>query len=663
MFFAGSFRIRAGALIRVILVVLAFAASFTTAASSLTLAWDANSETDIAGYKVYLGNSSRDYSFVIDAGTNANQILLNLVPGATYYFAVTAYNAAETESDFSAELRHTVPNTAPLISNIISDTMPANGSLTIAFTINDAETPVSSLTVTGTSSNPTLVLDANLLFEGSGVARTVTVTPAADQSGTTTITIIVSDGSLTTSKSFTISVSVPPTALVAAHSFDVPSGTTLDLSGNGNTGTVRGAAWTTSGRFGGALVFDGIDDSVTVPDADSLDLTTGMTVEAWAYPTTQTLGVWRNVLIKEREAGEVYNLYANSDTMVPAVSTVRRSGTFDELRGTTPVSANTWTHLAATYDDTTLRLFVNGIEVSSITLRGPLLTSAGPLRIGGNGIRGEHFQGMIDEVRIYNRPLSPPEIQADMRTPVGSPSSFIGNTEDGILTDVMGASWINAGRYQATANLTVNTMFAKVAAISGRYKCAIYTDSGGQPSRLLQSSAEINSPTTGWQLFPLSSPVVLTNGQYYWLAIWSDDPDSGIYYSGTDGTLRWGNYNYGTWPDPFATAAGANVNYCIYATDVLTTLSETADAPAHIPSATTEVPFVIEVITVGDSHLIRLTWESIPGAIYRVLGKTDPLEPNWLDISADILAEDSVTSWVNSDTTALANMYRVFLVE
>ena len=112
--------------------------------------------------------------------------------------------------------------------------------------------------------------------------------------------------------SVTVNNSVLP-GLVAAYNFDDSAGTTLtDRTGRGHHGTVSGATWTTQGRFGSALGFDGVNDWVTVPDAGDLDLTTGMTVEAWVYPTTQGNGTWRNVLIKQRPGGEVYNLYANS---------------------------------------------------------------------------------------------------------------------------------------------------------------------------------------------------------------------------------------------------------------------------------------------------------------------------------------------------------------
>ena len=110
----------------------------------------------------------------------------------------------------------------------------------------------------------------------------------------------------------TFSIALPPLVEpVAAYGFSEGSGTVLtDRSGNANTGVVSGATWTTQGKFGSALLFDGVNDWVTVAHAPALNLTTGMTLQAWVYPTANGGGSWRNVLIKERTNGEVYNLYA-----------------------------------------------------------------------------------------------------------------------------------------------------------------------------------------------------------------------------------------------------------------------------------------------------------------------------------------------------------------
>src|SRR6185503_10554648 len=85
--------------------------------------------------------------------------------------------------------------------------------------------------------------------------------------------------------------------------------------------------------------------------------------------------------------------------------------------GTAQVPANTWTHLATTYDGATLRMFVNGTQVASKAQTGNIGPSTGALRIGGNAIfSGEYFSGRIDEVRVYSRALTAGEIQTDMNT-------------------------------------------------------------------------------------------------------------------------------------------------------------------------------------------------------------------------------------------------------
>ena len=85
------------------------------------------------------------------------------------------------------------------------------------------------------------------------------------------------------------------TGLVAAYGFDEGTGTAIsDASGLNNNGVASGTTWTT-GKFGNALVFNGTNAQVTIPNAASLQLTTGMTLEAWVFPTTAPTG-WRSVV-------------------------------------------------------------------------------------------------------------------------------------------------------------------------------------------------------------------------------------------------------------------------------------------------------------------------------------------------------------------------------
>jgi hypothetical protein len=218
---------------------------------------------------------------------------------------------------------------------------------------------------------------------------------------------------------FTIAFSVAAAASgpIAAYSFNEGAGTTLnDRSGRGHTGTISGATWSPAGgRFGGALSFDGVNDWVTVNDTAVLDLTTTMTLEAWVNPSAVTN--WRTVLLKERTGGLAYALYgANGASR--AAGYVNIGGTDIGVNATANLALNTWTHLAVTYDGTTIRVYVNGTQVATRAQTGAMATSTSVLRIGGNSVWSEFFQGLIDEVRIYSRALTAAEIQADMASPI-----------------------------------------------------------------------------------------------------------------------------------------------------------------------------------------------------------------------------------------------------
>jgi hypothetical protein len=71
---------------------------------SLTLEWDAASDSDIAGYKIYYGTSSRSYDTIMDVGNYTTATIGNLDGNQDYYFAVTAYDAAGNESGYSDEV-------------------------------------------------------------------------------------------------------------------------------------------------------------------------------------------------------------------------------------------------------------------------------------------------------------------------------------------------------------------------------------------------------------------------------------------------------------------------------------------------------------------------------------------------------------------------------
>ncbi|HXI53712.1 MAG TPA: Ig-like domain-containing protein, partial [Candidatus Saccharimonadales bacterium] len=162
--------------------------------------------------------SSSDATLVPEAnivfnGSGANR-LLTVTPApnqsGTVTITVTVSDGALTASE-AFLLTVVAVNDAPTISGLSDTTVNAGVSTgPLAVTVADVETPVNNLTLTGSSTNPTLVPTANIQFGGSGANRTVTVTPVAGQLGSATITVRVSDGALTGSTSFVLTVNPPP---------------------------------------------------------------------------------------------------------------------------------------------------------------------------------------------------------------------------------------------------------------------------------------------------------------------------------------------------------------------------------------------------------------------------------------------------------------------
>ena len=274
------------------------------------------------------------------------------------------------------------------------------------------------------------VLGVRFFVDGVAVGAEDTVAPYAIDwnslpatNGTHTVSAVARDiaGRTTASLPATVTVSNRWAGLVAAFAFNDLAGTAApDSSGSGNHGVISGATWSpASGKFGGALSFDGVNDLVSVPDSASLDLTTAMTLEAWVRPRNLSSG-YDTVLMKEVPSELSYALYARGATNRPS-AWARTGGVSRSAIGTAALALNAWSHLAATYNGSSLVLYVNGAVAATRAMTGAMQTSNEMLRIGGNAVWGEFFDGFIDEVRVYNRALTQPEIQADMGAPVVAP--------------------------------------------------------------------------------------------------------------------------------------------------------------------------------------------------------------------------------------------------
>ncbi|HHW77384.1 MAG TPA: PKD domain-containing protein, partial [Xanthomonadaceae bacterium] len=303
-------------------------------------------------------------------------------------------------------------------STTTSKTISATAAAPVANFSASPRSGTAPLTTTFTNTSTGTIDSYSWNFGDGSTSTAQNATHSYTKPGTYTVKLTATGPAGTNTKTQTgyITVATASTTnisgLVAAYSFGETSGATVvDASGKGNHGTISGAARTGSGKFGNALSFDGVNDWVTINDSASLDLTTGMTLAAWVYPTGAP-SVWGTIAMKETPEDAAYGLFSDGTNDLPTAYMVDKP----PVTGSTVLPVNTWTHLATTYNGSALVLYLNGNEVRRSTASGAITVSSGRLMLGGNSVWGDYFKGRIDEVRLYNRALSATEIKTDMNT-------------------------------------------------------------------------------------------------------------------------------------------------------------------------------------------------------------------------------------------------------
>jgi hypothetical protein len=210
-----------------------------------------------------------------------------------------------------------------------------------------------------------------------------------------------------------------PGGLVLYLPFDKPDdkGVVHDESGAGNDGHVFGAQWVAEGRFGGAYRFSitNLTDRIVIPNSDMLN-PDNITLAAWIR-TADRDGFWNRIL--DKDFRNAYCLDLGGDFKGKAHrGKLEFECSAGDLETARTLDDNRWHHVAATFDGRTVCSYIDGAGLSRpARTPGPLRKSTWDLCIGNTVVdydTGEFlaFDGLIDEVRIYNRALSAAEIKA-----------------------------------------------------------------------------------------------------------------------------------------------------------------------------------------------------------------------------------------------------------
>lgn len=261
---------------------------------------------------------------ILFSGSGANRFLtVTPAPNASGAVTITRTLTDGAGSVVSNAFVLTISavNDAPTISDVASQLIGEDSVLgPLAFTIGDVETAATGLTLTAASSNPALIPNANIQFGGSGGSRTVRVVPATNQSGSATITLTVSDGMVTASDAFVVTVNavndVPTISDIGNRTILEDSGTPAIIFGIGDVETPL-AALTLSMTS---------SNPTLVPNANVVFTGTGAGRSMVVMPLANQFGVATITVLVTDTNGAAAN-----DTFVLTVSPVNDAPTLDAL--------------------------------------------------------------------------------------------------------------------------------------------------------------------------------------------------------------------------------------------------------------------------------------------------------------------------------------------
>ena len=209
--------------------------------------------------------------------------------------------------------------------------------------------------------------------------------------------------------------------LVAWYKLDEGSGTTAaDSSAYDNDGTLIGVPEWVSGYFNGGLDFNGVSDYVDCGNDVSLDITDAITLAAWV-DTNDSGNSEHNPYVTKGDTS-----YAIKHHTSNSIQFFIYDGTWYTVNNIIDDSFNDdWHHVAGTYDGIQLKLYVDGV-LSGITNHiGSIASDTYNVNIGRNSQNTDRFyEGLIDDVRIYNKALSQPEVLSIMDGTLGSVSNY-----------------------------------------------------------------------------------------------------------------------------------------------------------------------------------------------------------------------------------------------
>ena len=172
-----------------------------------------------------------------------------------------------------------------------------------------------------------------------------------------------------------------------------------------------------AGRHAGGVSFDGTNDFIQLPNINASGA--GLTISTWVRTSSFPFSVDQRFVSKATGAAEQAHDWMLSLTGNRLRFRLKTNGvTTTLIAASGDLPLNTWYHATATYDGTSMRLYLNGVQVGVVAKTGAVAMNGNvPLNLGRNPDGSNYMHGALDDVRIYNRALTPTEIGALMNNP------------------------------------------------------------------------------------------------------------------------------------------------------------------------------------------------------------------------------------------------------
>ena len=386
--------------------------------------------------------------------------------------------------------------------------------------------------------------------------------------------------------------------LVAEWHFDEGSGNVLeDSSGNGNDGVIRGASWV-DGKFGKALSFDGRDDYVEIIHPFSLLNTGKITIEAWTKPISSAyMSAKYFISIGDCTASGASLEVPSTQGYIQFFIYVSNYGW--PLVYTAFPGDEQWLHIVGTYDGNYSKIYVNGRLKSKVNHTGSMITPTSGTNIGAIKCNNKYkngayfFNGLIDEVRIYNRALTADEIKVHYEgkqtaltlTKSASPSPIKQGQTTTITLTVK-----NTGTTEITDIEVSDTIPPDLILVSGETS-KTYTSLRPKDSRAFQYILQTKEAGT-FNLDPATATYVDEKGNYYTAE--SNTAEIKVIPS-SEPTPQ------STTPTPTKTPSSASVNLYGEKTDVV--LGEDILLRLSAVNLITKPPMTVQVIIIPPSGM------------------------------------------------------------